>query len=205
MSGAIAKTSPATLLVAEKRELADLCASLTPAEWDAPSLCEGWRVRDVVAHIVGNQRDWKDIFKPPFGGGVDKFNARQVQKRKDWPLARLMAELVETIEPPALYKPVAAFILYDTWVHQQDIRWAINKSRQQDPERMRVLLNSALKVGMGKKQVEGMRLVANDFTWAHGTGPEIVGPSEALVMMLANRPSAWERLEGAGVARIKRG
>ena len=36
----------------ERTELADLLDTLTPEQWDAPSLCTGWRVRDVTAHLV---------------------------------------------------------------------------------------------------------------------------------------------------------
>jgi uncharacterized protein (TIGR03083 family) len=35
----------------ERTELADLLATPTPTQWNAPSLCAGWRVRDVVAHM----------------------------------------------------------------------------------------------------------------------------------------------------------
>lgn len=38
------------MATAERTDLADLLATLTPAQWEAPSLCEDWRVRDVVAH-----------------------------------------------------------------------------------------------------------------------------------------------------------
>ncbi len=37
---------------AERRRLAGLLAELTPAQWAASSLCAGWRVREVVAHIT---------------------------------------------------------------------------------------------------------------------------------------------------------
>src|SRR5579859_3441824 len=37
---------------AERERLAALLAELTPAQWDAPSLCAGWRVREVVAHMT---------------------------------------------------------------------------------------------------------------------------------------------------------
>src|SRR5215207_6816018 len=37
---------------AERAGLADLLDELTPAEWEAPSLCSGWRVRDVAAHLT---------------------------------------------------------------------------------------------------------------------------------------------------------
>jgi Mycothiol maleylpyruvate isomerase N-terminal domain len=35
----------------ERRDLTDFLATLTPEQWDAPTLCTRWRVRDVVAHI----------------------------------------------------------------------------------------------------------------------------------------------------------
>lgn len=39
----------------ERAELADLLATLGPDQWEAPSLCAGWRVRDVVAHMDSNE------------------------------------------------------------------------------------------------------------------------------------------------------
>ncbi len=37
---------------AEREDLLDLLGGLTPAQWRAPSLCAGWSVRDVVAHVL---------------------------------------------------------------------------------------------------------------------------------------------------------
>ena len=39
-------------VVAERREQAELLAGLAGAQWDAPSLCAGWRTREVVAHTT---------------------------------------------------------------------------------------------------------------------------------------------------------
>src|SRR5687767_11621744 len=39
-------------IAAERTELADMLAGLSPHQWDAPSLCAGWRVREVMAHIT---------------------------------------------------------------------------------------------------------------------------------------------------------
>ncbi|WP_042419327.1 maleylpyruvate isomerase family mycothiol-dependent enzyme [Streptacidiphilus anmyonensis] len=46
------QTDPRAQTYAERERLAALLAGLTPAQWDAPSLCAGWRVREVVAHIT---------------------------------------------------------------------------------------------------------------------------------------------------------
>jgi uncharacterized protein (TIGR03083 family) len=37
---------------AERERLADLFLDLSPEQWDAASLCTGWRVREVVAHMT---------------------------------------------------------------------------------------------------------------------------------------------------------
>jgi uncharacterized protein (TIGR03083 family) len=37
---------------AERERLAGIFDDLSPEQWDTPSLCEGWRVREVVAHIT---------------------------------------------------------------------------------------------------------------------------------------------------------
>jgi uncharacterized protein (TIGR03083 family) len=42
----------ATEIQAERERIAALLASLPPGQWDAPSLCAGWRVREVAAHIT---------------------------------------------------------------------------------------------------------------------------------------------------------
>ena len=36
----------------ERASLADLLDDLSPAEWETPSLCEAWRVREVAAHLT---------------------------------------------------------------------------------------------------------------------------------------------------------
>jgi uncharacterized protein (TIGR03083 family) len=48
-------TSPVQLAgetQAERERLAALFCDLSPEQWDAPSLCEGWRVHEVVAHMT---------------------------------------------------------------------------------------------------------------------------------------------------------
>ncbi|MEY2474061.1 MAG: hypothetical protein QOK28_3390 [Actinomycetota bacterium] len=39
-------------VAAQRRELADRVESLEPSQWDAESWCTGWRVRDVLGHLV---------------------------------------------------------------------------------------------------------------------------------------------------------
>jgi len=38
----------------ERQTLLDSLASLTPAQWDAPTVCPGWSVKDIAAHLLGD-------------------------------------------------------------------------------------------------------------------------------------------------------
>ena len=41
-----------SVIAEERRSLAELLEGLTPAEWERPSLCGRWRIRDVAAHLA---------------------------------------------------------------------------------------------------------------------------------------------------------
>jgi hypothetical protein len=45
-----------------------------------------------------------------------------------------------------------------------------------------------------------VRLIATDVDWSHGKGPEVRGPGEALLMVMAGRPDALRDLDGPGLA-----
>ncbi|WP_066912197.1 TIGR03086 family metal-binding protein [Millisia brevis] len=38
--------------------MSDVVGRVTAAEWDAPSPCEGWTARDVLAHLIDTQREF---------------------------------------------------------------------------------------------------------------------------------------------------
>jgi uncharacterized protein (TIGR03083 family) len=52
----------AATVAAEFLALADLLDSATEVQWDPPSLCAGWRVREVVAHMTMAARYPEDKF-----------------------------------------------------------------------------------------------------------------------------------------------
>ena len=52
MARDLARDTAPDWVAAERRDLASMLAGLTPEQWDAPSLCAGWRSREVIAHIT---------------------------------------------------------------------------------------------------------------------------------------------------------
>ncbi len=53
-----------------------------------------------------------------------------------------------------------------------------------------------------KKRIAGLKLTATDMQWSYGNGPEVTGPAEALVMMMAGRSTAVDDLSGEGKAAL---
>jgi uncharacterized protein (TIGR03083 family) len=195
---------------AERRDLAELCAGLSPADWDAPTLCAGWRVRDVVAHVVSYE-----------GLGALGFADRLVRARLDPHRAnraavdrladRAPAQLLELLrsaqEPTGLLAGFGGrIVLADTLIHHQDVRRPLGLPRAVPAERLLVALPLAMLAPVvgGAWHVRGVRLVATDLDWSWGVGPEARGPGEAVLMTAAGRRGAAEQLRGRGADVLRR-
>ncbi|WP_100470708.1 maleylpyruvate isomerase family mycothiol-dependent enzyme [Mycobacteroides abscessus] len=194
------------LVVQERRDLADLLHDLSPEDWEAESLCAGWRVRDVIAHLLYEAASplkyGREILRAR--GSADRLNAMYVQRAQHWPLRDLRAAFESTIEGgvAARFQPHVA--LADLLIHHQDIRRPLGRDRVVPEERLQMVLNHPDPYIHSKRRMRGLRWVATDTDWAHGDGPEIQGPGEALVMAVAARPSALEQLSGPGVALLRK-
>lgn len=49
---------PAVAVTRQRRRMESLLAGLSPEQWEAASRCDGWTVRDVVAHLVTVNEFW---------------------------------------------------------------------------------------------------------------------------------------------------
>jgi len=188
----------------EREEFADLLAGLSPEQWEHPSLCELWRVRDVVAHVVSYDELGKWQLARRFAKGwfvpsrVNAVGVAEYAGRSPQQLTELMREC---IPPRGLTAGFGGMIaLVDGMIHQQDIRRALGIPRVIPAQRLCAVLDHALTVPAvrGNKRARGVRLVATDVDWSHGEGPEVRGPGEALMMAMAARPDALKQLEGPG-------
>lgn len=178
----------------EREDFADLLEQLLPQQWEQPSLCERWRVRDVVAHVLSYdklsrlgliRRFAKGAFLP---NGVNAVGVAEYSSRSTQQLTELMRSC---IRPRGLTAGFGGTIaLVDGMIHQQDIRRPLGIARKIPEHRLKAVLNYALTVPAvrGAKRARGVRLVASDLDWNHGSGPEVRGPGEALLMCIAARP-----------------
>jgi uncharacterized protein (TIGR03083 family) len=196
-------------MACEKRQdFADLLAGLSPDQWEQPSLCERWRVRDVVAHVLSYEElsRWGLVMRFAKGGFLpNRVNAVGVAEYATRSPEQLTELARASIRPRGLTAGFGGMIaLVDGMIHQQDIRRPLGIPRTIPPDRLRAVLNYSLTVPAvrGAKRFRRVRLVATDLDWSHGDGPEVRGSGEALLMAMAARPDAFGDLEGLGKATL---
>jgi uncharacterized protein (TIGR03083 family) len=192
----------------ERLEFADFLAGLTAEQWLAPTLCPDWRVRDVVAHTMSYEGLSTSALVTRFLRGllvVDRINALAVADLSD----RSTGDLVDMVRRHATPSGLGAgfggrIALTDNMIHQQDIRRPLAMPRVIAADRVRVALDFARTAPLirGAWRTRGVRLVATDLDWAAGTGREVHGPGEALLMTMAGRADGLRDLDGSGLSTL---
>jgi len=191
-----------TMAHAERADLAAFLATLTPGDWEAPTLCSKWTVKDVVAHMISYEElgSWGLLKRFAKGWivranevGVDEFAALTPQQ--------LLEFLRNHLTPRGLTAGFGGMIaLVDGTIHHQDIRRSLGRPRSVPADRLERVLGLVPgnpRLGAGRR-IRGLRLRATDVDWEHGRGPEVTGPGEALLMAMAGRPAALAELAGPG-------
>jgi uncharacterized protein (TIGR03083 family) len=197
------------LAVEERADLVALLSSLTEQEWQTPSLCEGWRVRDVAAHVISYDVLSRSATVLRFvrgGLSVDRINAVGVEKSKALTPEQIVEQYRAHPRPTGLTSALHGGIgLTDGLIHHQDIRRALRKPRMVPRERLAAALPFSLKAPTlrSRKLAQGLRLVATDMDWSSGSGPEVRGQGEALLLAFAGRAEVVDELSGAGARILK--
>ncbi|REE97413.1 maleylpyruvate isomerase family mycothiol-dependent enzyme [Thermomonospora umbrina] len=191
---------------AERLELADLLDTLADHEWRTPSLCAGWTVRDVAAHLTLADRKFTATLLRGIRarGDFDRVTAEMARERalRHTP-ADLVAQIRETAGRPRRF-PMSGPLdpLADILVHAQDIARPLGREHPMPIERTLPALQhvwTSLFYGT-RKRFAGLRLVATDADWTAGDGPqEVRGPTAALLLLATGRPTALPDLTGNGV------
>jgi len=195
---------------AEREDFAAFLATLTPQQWEAPTLCDKWNVRQVAAHAISFDELSGGQLVGRFVKGlliVDRINDVGVADYADRSPEQLVALIREYAHPHGLTAGFGGRIaLTDNMIHQQDIRRALDIPRTIPADRLRTALEFSLYAPTirGAWRTRGVRLVASDSDWSHGTGAEVRGPGEALLMAMAGRRDALKDLSGAGADKLVR-
>jgi uncharacterized protein (TIGR03083 family) len=193
----------------ERLEFADFLAGLTPRQWDSPTLCAGWSVRDVVAHCVSFEGLTPGALAVRFFEGrlrTDRINALAVAALSDRSTDQLLTILRDNVEPRGLGAGFGGRIALTDNMIQQDIRRPLGVARIIGPERLCAALDFVRYAPTirGAWRARGVRLVATDVDWSSGRGPEVRGTGEALLMAMAGRSDALKDLDGPGDRTLAR-
>ncbi len=177
---------------AERSRLSDLLESLPQAAWEQPSLCQGWSVRDVGAHLTFAHARLRDVAWPAVRTGF-RYNAMIRYAAVRSPLtnqqivatlrgfvgSRRRAPLVSEMEP-----------LLDILVHSQDICVPLGIDYPMPIDAAVAAADRVLCLRGPMRLWEpprGVRLVATDADWAHGEGAVVEAPIQSHLLTLTGR------------------
>jgi uncharacterized protein (TIGR03083 family) len=195
-------------VAAERRDLADLLDTLTDEQWATPSLCPGWTVRDVAAHLTFS------TCQPMASTILRTLRARGDMDRV---FAEMARERARTSSPEELVARLRAMAgvdrrfrlagrldpLNDLLVHGQDIAIPLGCPRAVPVGRAVPCLAHAWRNPIQKpaRRFAGLRFVATDADAAVGDGPtEVRGPVGALLLVVNGRAAGLADLHGPGAS-----
>jgi uncharacterized protein (TIGR03083 family) len=197
----------------ENADFSAFLHTLPAADWDKPSLCTGWRVRDVVGHILyGNElKLWTLPYKlGRYGFSSDRSGKAYSIARAEGRSPESLVAAFDARTPWAgtcrVFPP--RYTLLDRLVHHQDIRRALGQPREVPLERTAPLLDLLPKLGSvfrSKQRMKGLRFEAFDagWTWGPETDPPVRGMSEAIIMTALGRDQALAECEGDGIPILR--
>jgi uncharacterized protein (TIGR03083 family) len=194
-----------SMVSAERADLVALLRTLSASEWDMASLCAGWKIRDVVAHLLYDTipLSWYLLVTVRYGLSADRFNAHWVAKARDLSPTQLTDRLECSLDRHRLTKLMPAVSLADNLIHHQDIRRPLERARVIPTERLRQVLNHPDPFANVRRRMRGLRFEATDLDWSQGSGPLVRGSGEAIALAVAGRPVVLDELDGDGVARLR--
>ena len=191
---------------AQRLSLAGLLEQLSADEWRQPSLCTGWTIRDVAAHLtlqqlglggaMGMMARWR--------GSLDRTIRDAARRRAAQPTEQIIDQIRGTAGSRRHNIGVTYLeTLTDILVHGQDIAIPLGRRHDMPPRAAAVAASRVLSMRWppplpAARKVAGFRLTATDISWSAGEGPEVRAPMGAILLVCAGRLVAVPQLSGEG-------
>jgi len=198
------------MIAAQRAELAEILAGLPAPSWDEPTLCAGWRVREVVAHITMPFRFSGRRFALELAKSRGRFNemADRVARRDAAAMspADLAGAVRSNIRHP--WKPPGGGYtgaLSHDLIHGLDITVPLGLAGPVPEERVRLVLPASLSdrsVKFFGVDLEGIELQAQDMDWTLGSGVPLTGTAADLLLVMCGRTLPPGRLTGEPSAQF---
>ena len=176
----------------QRADLADFLDTLTPEQWETPSLCPGWTVRQAAAHVTHSTTDWGRLTFELLRSGF-RFNATTLRMgREDRRPPREITEALRAMvggrrKPPGT---ATADPLMDVMVHGQDIAVPLGLERTMPIPAAVVAAERVWKMGFpfyARKHFPNTTFTATDANFSVGRGDEVRGRIQDIVMTLSGR------------------
>jgi uncharacterized protein (TIGR03083 family) len=198
-------------VAAELLSLADLLDAASAAQWDTASLCAGWRVREVVAHMTMAARYQEEQFMAElercgfdFTRLSNEIAARDARLPTDELITNLRSEVMQHWAPPGGGYHGA---LNHAVIHGLDVTVPLGAPRLAPDQTMRVILDDLTQGEVNGRfgiEIAGRRLQATDLDWSFGQGPVLRGPAADLALVLCGRSVPAGRIDGGPLALHQR-
>jgi uncharacterized protein (TIGR03083 family) len=187
-----------------------LLDALDDTQLATQSLCAGWDVKTVAAHLVSVFADgfwtfqWTALRRASLARAIDELARRRAQASASEIAARLRRDADYALSPP-LFGPLDP--LADILVHGGDIRIPLGLPFSPDPRQAALALDFLTRplrfgfVPLGR--LRGIFLRASDIDQTWGAGAEIRGPVGALMMSVCGRTALLDMLDGPGLPLLR--
>ncbi len=192
-----------------RNDFADMIGDLSPEQLEQPTYCDAWTPRGVLNHLASFVDIGIVTFMATLAKHRFKFETASIDmaaRQDQRPVAEVLSSLrAKAAKSAAMPMFPEAMTVADVAIHTQDVRRPLGLEGALDDE----VLDTALDFVTSHKQatamidrkpLDGVKLVATDADWTFGSGAEIRGTREALLMAIAGRP-VLDELEGEGTAR----
>ena len=198
------------VIAAERARLADLLDDLSPGEWERESLCAGWTVRHVAAHVISSPQATASAVAGALvraRGSFDRCIDDQARSWADRPTAAIVADfrrLHGSRRHPigtTYFEP-----LLDVLVHSQDIAIPLQRPHRMPVGPARAAADHVWRRSFpfrARRRLEGLRLTATDTDWAVGDGAALEGTMADLLLLMTGRSVVLPRLDGPGAGLLQ--
>ena len=196
---------------AQRLRLAALLDDLSEHEWQQPSLCDGWTVRDVAAHLTLQQLRARAAIAMMlrYRGDTDRaIRDCARQRAATLPTGQIIAAIRATTGSRrhnfgVTYRET----LIDILIHAQDIAIPLGRRHPTPPEAAATAVTRIWTMRWpppfpARRAMQQFQVTATDTAWTAGHGPQTQAPISAILLLSAGRLAALPQLAGDGAAEL---
>jgi uncharacterized protein (TIGR03083 family) len=198
-----------------RRCVVELLSGLTPPQWDTPSLCEGWRVRDVAAHLTMPLLTLRQmavlVIRHP-GGTNRLIKEGSIELARRYDTDELVDRIGRLVGHHRTFPGLTCReSLIDAVGHTfdmaiplgVDVRVPVDEVAEA-ADRVVASFGSRNAKVFRAMPLESFRLVATDHTWSTGRGVEVTGTMTDLFLLITGRTARTARLGGPGAGDLRK-